>query len=128
LIETSIWLALLWLELDISVDNPYVDVFVRLCDVDARGTSLNIADAIRRLDPAVPAGQVEDVTLNLDPYAQRLRTRHRLCLLLSGGAHPRCARNLGTGEPLATGKNMKPAIHIVQHSNSRVVLPIESKS
>jgi putative CocE/NonD family hydrolase len=114
-------------ELDISVDNPYADVFVRLCDVDARGTSLNFADAIRRLDPAVPAGQLQHVTLDLDPCAHRLRTGHRLRLLVSGGAHPRYARNLGTGEPLATGKNMKPSMHLVQHSNSRVVLPIESK-
>lgn len=116
------------MELDISVDNPYADVLVRLCDVDARGTSLNFADAIRRLDPAVPAGQVRHVTLDLDPCAHRLRTGHRLRLLLSGGAHPRYARNLGTGEPLATGKTMKPSMHIVLHSNSRVVLPIETKS
>jgi uncharacterized protein len=57
-----------------------------------------------------------------------LSAGHRLCLLLSGGAHPRYARNMGTGEPLATGKNMKPSMHLVQRSNSRVVLPIETKS
>jgi len=115
-------------DLDISVGNPYADVFVRLCDVDARGTSLNFADAIRRLDPAVPAGQLQHVTLDLDPCAHSLRTGHRLRLLLSGGSNPRYARNLGTGEPLATGKNMKPSMHLAQHSKSRVVLPIETKS
>lgn len=115
-------------QLEISVDNPYADVFVRLCDVDARGASLNFTDAICRLDPAVPAGQVQHLTLGLDPCAHRLPRGHRLRLLVSGGAHPRYARNLGTGEPLATGKKMNPSAHIVQHSNSRVVLPIEADS
>jgi uncharacterized protein len=116
------------LELDISVDNPNADVFARLCDVDGRGVSQNFADGIRRLDSAVPAGQVQHLTLNLDPCAHRLPRGHRLRLLLSGGAHPRYARNLGTGEPLARGKNMKVSTHTVHHANSRVVLPIETRS
>jgi putative CocE/NonD family hydrolase len=115
-------------ELDISVDNPCADVFVRLCDVDSRGMSMNFTDAIRRLDPGVPAGQLQHLTMDLDPCAHRLRNGHRLRLLLSGGAHPRYARNLGTVEPLATGTNMRPSVHLVEHSNSRVVLPIETRS
>ena len=35
-----------------SSDNPYADVFVRLCDVDPRGHSLNVTDRLMRLDPA----------------------------------------------------------------------------
>jgi uncharacterized protein len=38
----------------------------------------------------------------------RLTWRHynRLRLQVSGGAHPRFARNTGTGEPLATGTRL----------------------
>jgi uncharacterized protein len=111
-------------ELDVIVDNPQADVFVRLCDVDSRGASMNFADAIRRLDPDVPAGQVQHVVLTLDPCAHRLARGHRLRLLVSGGAHPRYARNLGAGEPLATGTRMTPSKHTIQHGKSRVVLPI----
>ncbi len=34
--------------------------------------------------------------------AYRFRAGHRLRLQVSGGAHPRFARNTGTGEPWAT--------------------------
>jgi uncharacterized protein len=109
-------------ELNVIVDNPQADVFVRLCDVDPRGASMNFADAIRRLDPDAPAGRVQHMVLTLDPCAHRLGKGHRLRLLVSGGAHPRYARNLGTGEPLASGTRMTPSKHTVQHAESRVVL------
>ena len=45
------------LELSVSVSNPHADVFVRLCDVDARGRARNIADGFLRLDPTVAADE-----------------------------------------------------------------------
>lgn len=111
-------------ELALSVDNPHADVFVRLCDVDPKGTSRNFADALVRLDPKVPADKLQNVTLELDPCAHRLGIGHRLRLQVSGGAHPRYARNLGTDEPLATARSMAPSLHVVHHAGSRIILPI----
>jgi uncharacterized protein len=114
-------------ELVHSTDNPYADVFVRLCDVDPRGTSTNFADGYRRLDPAVPAGTPVTVRLLLDPCAHRLRAGHRLRLQVSGGAHPRYARNTGTPEPVTTAVRLAPSTHGVHHSTgaaSRITLPV----
>jgi putative CocE/NonD family hydrolase len=113
-------------ELAMSVDNPHADVFVRLCDVDPKGTSRNFSDGLLKLDPKVPANQVQHVTVRLSACAHRLVTGHRLRALVSGGAHPRYVRNFGTGEPLATGKRLVPSVHMVQHEGSRVVLPVEA--
>ncbi|MGH2692536.1 MAG: CocE/NonD family hydrolase [Actinomycetota bacterium] len=111
-------------ELSLSVDNSHADVFVRLCDVDQKGISRNFADALLRLDPRVAADEVQRITLELDPCAHRLKSGHRLRLQVSGGAHPRYARNLGTGEPLETGRTMAPSRHVVRHAGSRIILPI----
>jgi putative CocE/NonD family hydrolase len=112
------------LEVAISLDNPHADLFARLCDVDERGRSKNFSDAYVRLDPDVPAGQVQHVTLRLDPCAHRLVAGHRLRLVLAGGSHPRFARNLGTGEPFATGRQLATSTHTIHHSDTRLVLPV----
>jgi hypothetical protein len=47
-------------------------------------------------------------------------------VLISGGSHPRFARNLGTGEPLISGKRLAAATHTVhlgEGGTSRLVLP-----
>lgn len=111
-------------ELSLSVDNPHADVFVRLCDVNQKGASRNFSDALLRLDPRVPANELQQVTLELDPCAHRLNSGHRLRLQVSGGAHPRYARNLGTDEPLASGRGLSPSVHVVHHGGSKVILPI----
>ncbi|WP_143175246.1 CocE/NonD family hydrolase [Cryptosporangium aurantiacum] len=74
------------------------DVFVRLCDVEPSGRSMTITDGFVRLRP----GAGLDVPVELRPTAYRVRAGHRLRLQVSGGAYPRFARNLGTGEPAAT--------------------------
>ena len=61
------------------------------------------------------------------PTAYRFRRGHRLRLQISSGAFPRWARNLGSGEPLATGTTMCTADQSVYHDPARpsaVVLPI----
>jgi uncharacterized protein len=106
------------------VDNPHADLFVRICDVDARGRSRNITDTLVRLDATVPPGEVQQITARLSPCAHQLLTGHRLRLQLSGGAHPQYARNLGTGEPLSTGTGMKAAVHTIEHDTTRLTLPV----
>ena len=86
----------------VESDNPYADVFVRLCDVEPNGRSVNITDRLVRLDPAPgeqPATGERTVETTLPDTAHRFRAGHRIRLQVSGGAHPRYARNLGTGEP-----------------------------
>jgi hypothetical protein len=88
---------------------PYFDVFARLCDVDPAGHSWNVCDGIRRLGEsgagqggaADGSGWVE-ITVPMSSAAHRFGAGHRVRLQLSGGAHPRFARNTGTGEPIAT--------------------------
>jgi putative CocE/NonD family hydrolase len=110
-----------------ATDNPHADVFVRLCDVDARGRSVNFSDGLVRVDPAAPAGEPRTLRLELDPCAHRLRAGHRLRLQVSGGAHPRFFRNTGTAEPPATAVGLVPSARTVHHGAdgvSRVVLPV----
>ncbi|HEV8173169.1 MAG TPA: CocE/NonD family hydrolase [Actinoplanes sp.] len=109
-------------ELAIAVDNPHADVFVRLCDVDERGRSRNFSDRLHRLDPAVPAGDVQRLRLELDPCFHRLLPGHRLRLQVSGGAFPRYARNLGTDGTLTEGSTLKPSVHTIHRAD--VVLPV----
>jgi putative CocE/NonD family hydrolase len=102
-------------------DNPHVDVFVRVSEVDAKGRSVNVSDGYLRLfEPA------DAVTVELDAIAHRFRAGSRIRVLVAGGSHPRYARNLGTGEPLATGVRVKPATHTVHFGTSRLLLPVES--
>ncbi len=108
-------------ELAHSSDNPYVDVFVRISDVDAKGRSRNVSDAYRRLDGSARDGAL---TLELDAIAHRFRAGTRIRVLIAGGSHPRFARNLGTGEPTVTGSQLTPSVHQVHFGPSRIVLPV----
>jgi hypothetical protein len=112
------------LDVSVSVDNPYADLFVRICDVDQRGRSRNITDTLVPLDTTVPAGEVQHISARLLPCAHRLLKGHRLRLQLSGGAHPQYARNLGTGEPLPIGTGLKAAVHTIHHESTRLTLPV----
>jgi uncharacterized protein len=108
-------------ELAHSSDNPHVDVFVRLSEVDAKGRSRNVSDGYRRLSEAS-----DSVRLELDPIAHRFRAGSRIRVLIAGGSHPRYTRNLGTGEATATGSQLKASTHELHFGASRVVLPIQS--
>jgi uncharacterized protein len=110
-------------ELAHSSDNPYVDVFVRISEVAAKGRSRNVSDGYRRLDGRLDEGSVR---LELDAIAHRFRAGTRIRVLIAGGSHPRFARNLGTGEATATGDQLTPAVHEVHFGTSRVELPIGS--
>ena len=112
------------LDVSVSVDNPYADLFVRICDVDRKGRSRNITDILVPLDTTVPAGEIQHISARLLPCAHRVLKGHRLRLQLSGGAHPQYARNLGTGEPPAIGTGLKAAAHTIHHDTTRLTLPI----
>ncbi|ULE35930.1 CocE/NonD family hydrolase [Mycobacterium sp. IDR2000157661] len=108
------------LELSHSCDNPHNDLWVRISEVDARGRSRNVSDGY--LGGAPDSGLVR---VELDAVAHRFRAGSRIRVLVAGGSHPRFARNLGTGEPLGTGRNVASATHSVHLGDgvSRLVLP-----
>jgi len=114
-------------ELFLSSDNPHCDVFARLCDVDAYGRSRNLTDQIVRCTPAdVTRGQVRRLRVTLTDISHVFAAGHRIRLQVSGGAHPRFARNLGIDD-LLHGSRTAPVTHQIQHSTrypSAVVLPV----
>ena len=108
-------------ELAYETDNPHFDVFVRLSEVDTQGRSRNVSDGFGRFSSA-PDGPIR---LELDPVAHRFSTGSRLRVMVAGGCHPRFARNLGTGEPVLTGRAMRPSTHTVRHGDcSTLTLPV----
>ncbi|WP_179468864.1 CocE/NonD family hydrolase [Mycolicibacterium vinylchloridicum] len=109
-------------ELAHEADIDHVDVFVRISEVDARGRSRNVSDGYQRLTEA----RTGPVRVELDAVAHRFPAGTQIRVLIAGGSHPRYARNLGTGEPVLTGRRMVPAVHTVHHGAgglSKLILP-----
>ena len=112
-------------ELFVGSSRPHTDFFVRLCDVDEKGKSVNITDGILRLTSATQDPQ--RITVNLWPTAHRFAAGHRIRLQVSSGAHPRYARNPGSGEPLATATTLLAQQQSVHHDPPRpsaILLPV----
>ncbi len=120
-------------ELHVRSSLEHTDYFVRLCDVEPSGASRNICDGLVRLVPTSwqhGIGGVSPVTVPLWPAAHVFRRGHRLRVQVSSGAHPRFARNLGGGEPLATAVTMHAADNEVWHDPvhpSAIVLPVRDR-
>jgi putative CocE/NonD family hydrolase len=99
-------------ELWVNSSLDHTDFFVRLCDVSPDGRSINVCDGLRRLDPSSilrSADGTFSVSVPMWPVGHRFGAGHRLRVQVSSGAHPVYARNLGTGEPVATATFMQPA-------------------
>jgi uncharacterized protein len=117
-------------DLFVRSSREHTDFFARLCEVDPAGASVNICDALLRLAPGRPAPQPDGtvrIRFPLWPAAHRFRRGHRLRLQVSSGAHPRYARNTGSGEPLATATTLLTADQQVHHDPghpSAVILPV----
>lgn len=102
-------------ELYLTSTTEHFDVFARLCDVEPSGRSINVCDGILRCGP----GTEQPVRVDLWPTAYRFAPGHRVRLQVSAGAHPRFARNLGTGEPLATGTQLAVSNRSLYHDPER---------
>ena len=117
-------------ELFIKSSLKYTDFFVKICDVDSYGKSLNVCDGIQRLFPDNPSPQDEDiikVNVNLWPTAYNFKKGHQIRIQVSSGAFPRFARNLGTDEPLTTATKMRIAKQLIFHDPnhpSAVIMPM----
>jgi putative CocE/NonD family hydrolase len=102
--------------LHLRSDTEHFDVFVRLCDVAPNGRSTNLSDGLVRVCPESSVrdvGGVFTVRVAMSPTANTFKAGHRLRVQVAGSAHPRFARNLGTGEPLATATTLRVSRHEV---------------
>ena len=118
----------------VQSSTPFTDFFARLCVVDRHGRSLNICDGNLRLTPGMgepqPDGSLR-IKIPMSATAYCFRAGHRIRLQVSSGAHPRFARNLGTGEPIATATRMVVAEQTLFHDAahpSALVLPVTQQS
>ncbi|WP_375768154.1 CocE/NonD family hydrolase [Archangium gephyra] len=117
-------------ELFVRSSLPHTDFFARLCDVEPSGSSVNLCDGLLRLVPGQPAPGPDGtlrITIDLWPTAHRFLAGHRVRLQVSSGAHPRFARNPGTGEPLGTAKTLAAADQAIFHDPahpSALLLPV----
>ncbi|MEU0384333.1 CocE/NonD family hydrolase [Streptomyces chartreusis] len=106
--------------LSVSTDTGYADVFTRLCDVDAQGRSTNVCDGLVRLETVGQAPS--EVTVRMSSTAYRFPAGHRIRWQISAGAHPRYARNPGTGKSPVEAVDFTP-IRITLHTGCVLMLP-----
>lgn len=109
-------------EVWIRADRPVCHLFVRLCDVDKRGRSINICDDIVAVRPQ----GITKVTVELSPTAHVFRRGHRIRVQISGGSFPRYPRNTGTDDSVPTATTLRKTrielFHDVAHP-SAILLP-----
>jgi putative CocE/NonD family hydrolase len=118
-------------ELSVRASRPYFDLFARVCEVEESGASWNVTDALARVAPgrfdADRSGDgVHRVEFDLWPIGHRFAAGHRIRLQVSSGAHPRYARNPGTGEEPLTATRLEPVEIELLHGGahpSAVILP-----
>ncbi|WP_433324926.1 CocE/NonD family hydrolase [Spirillospora sp. CA-294931] len=122
-------------DLFVRSDREHTDFIVRLCDVAPDGTSRNVCEGGLRLpaagDKPVGTEGVRRVAVDLWPTAHRFRRGHRIRVHVASGAYPKVATNPGTGEPLATAREMVPAEQEVFHDPdhpSAILLPVVERS
>jgi uncharacterized protein len=117
------------LRLFAATDGPSTDWVARLCDVDARGVSRNVADGVVRViaTPGEPAEHVVDLWSTSIVF----RAGHRLRVQVTSSNFPRWNRNLNTGEPDQTATTARVARQQVFHDParpSRIILPVVTNS
>jgi putative CocE/NonD family hydrolase len=116
----------LFAEIWMTSNRPTWDLFVRLCEVDARGRSFNVSDGLIRVAVAEVTTQPQLIRVELSPTAQLFRRGRRVRIQVSSGAHPRFARNLGSDERHDVGTVMfaaEQAILSDESHPSAIILP-----
>jgi putative CocE/NonD family hydrolase len=117
-------------DLYVASSLEHTDFFARLCVVEPSGKSLNLCDGILRLTPNNPSPDSDGarhIQIALWPTAYRFRRGQRIRVQVSSGAHPRFARNTGTGEPAATATKLLVADQSIYHDAARpsaFILPV----
>ncbi|MCI0395468.1 MAG: CocE/NonD family hydrolase [Chloroflexi bacterium] len=108
----------------------HTDFFGRLCDLYPDGRSINLCDGLIRVQPGrgerQPDGSLR-LVIDMVATAHRFLKGHAIRLQVSSGAHPRFARNLGTGEPYSHSTRAVAAEQTIYHDAahpSAVILPV----
>ncbi|HTW67916.1 MAG TPA: CocE/NonD family hydrolase [Bryobacteraceae bacterium] len=123
-------------EIFLRSNTEHTDLYLCLCDVAPSTRSSNVCDGYTRLRPDLPAagrviadgGSARQVHVEFWPTAYRFRRGHRIRVIVASGAHPRYARNTGSGEPLGDACSMVIAhqeiLHGPQHP-SAIILSVQ---
>ena len=124
-------------EIFLRSNTEHADLYLCLCDVTPSSRSTNVCDGYTRLrpdltliEPAIANG-ARKVHVEFWPTAYRFRRGHRIRVIVAGGAHPRYARNLGSGEPLGDAHTMVTAHYEILHGPehpSAITVPIQQPS
>ncbi len=103
-------------EIFLRSNTAHTDLYLCLCDLTPGGRSTNVCDGYQRLRPDGSAGDVaRKVSIEFWPTAYRFRRGHRMRIIVASGAHPRYARNPGSGEPLGDAITMVVAHQRILH-------------
>jgi hypothetical protein len=103
-------------EIFLRSNTAHTDLYLCLCDLTPGGRSTNVCDGYQRLRPDGSAGDVaRKVSIEFWPTAHRFRRGHRMRIIVASGAHPRYARNPGSGEPLGDAMTMVVAHQRILH-------------
>ncbi|KPM35938.1 hypothetical protein AK830_g10611 [Neonectria ditissima] len=110
-------------EMTHSSDTPYVDLWVRLSEVDRAGVSHNITESFQALDPKRDGAT--PIRVEMRDCAHRFRKGMRIRLIVAGGSFPQYARSLGAEGNRVMGSIAKPACHTIRYSSggSKLILP-----
>jgi putative CocE/NonD family hydrolase len=106
------------LRLRLRTSLDHFDLVTRLCQVSAKGRSLNRADGVQRFTPADLSRDAEGAVrleVELGPTATAFSAGERIRLQVSSGAHPLVARNPGTGDPEGSATRLVPCDVEVLH-------------
>ena len=112
-------------ELVVSSSLDHTDFFVRLCDVDPDGRSVNVCDTLQRFAPR-SIERADDgafaAVVHLWPAGHRFAVGHQLRIQVSSGAHPVYrAQPRHRGAP-ATATELRVADQVVHHDGTACVL------
>jgi uncharacterized protein len=110
-------------EIFLRSNTEYTDLYLCLCDVGPSSSSTNVCDGYTRLRPEVPkatpataeGGRSRTVHVEFWPTAYRFRRGQRIRVIVASGAHPRYARNPGSGESLGDACTMIIAHQEILH-------------
>jgi putative CocE/NonD family hydrolase len=125
-------------EMYVSADVRDFDLWVRLLDVDPRGTAYNLMspgldvlrascqDASRKPEPLEP-GQIVRLDLSRLLTSNVFKSGHRIRVQVSGAFWPHFSRNLQTGKSEITSSEMRLGhirIHHERGHASRIIIPV----
>jgi len=110
-------------QLSHSRDTLVADLFVRICEINAKGRSRSITETYKRLGSSQ---KDENLTLYLNDCAHRFSKGNRISLLVAGASFPQFATTTRE-EPSATSVEVRRIAHTIHYGAqrvSRVILPI----